>query len=370
MPYCYCEESKAAMKDGIIEFNIPVEVLSYMLSFVPLQEHLQLRRVSTEWLYVWNDEMAKQMKSFGQHGVQTNALWESQQKEIEYLFESENKVLAKTNNALSVIVAYQKLKEVTNQQISILALHAREKVLNKINIAIIFQCIQQSDMSLDQKLDCSACGLTRFPEKVIEDNIDFFQTVQRVDICHNHLSVLPGNIGYCVSLETLNIFNNRLTALPDSIGKCVRLNTLSADINDLTTLPDSICGCLALKYLEVNKNKLISLPENIGQCVSLRWISASWNKLTFIPQSIGQCGKLEWLKVSYNQLTMLPDSIVWCEELRRLSISKNYITTLPINLSEAILFDSLAGGFISKGEALAAQDIVELDASMKKLRLG
>ncbi|MBI2792290.1 MAG: hypothetical protein HYX61_10040 [Gammaproteobacteria bacterium] len=366
--------------DSSVIPELSIEVLHHLLSFVPLHQNEQLRGVSNDWLEGWNEGILLQMNPLaGPRGIQNNirfapgfnALWESQQKEIEYLLESESKILEKTNNTHSVIIAFQKLKEVTNQQISILALHAREKVLSKINIAIIFQCIQQSEMSPDQKLDCSACGLTRFPESVIEDNIDFFQTIQRVDICHNHLFVLPENIGHCISLEMLNIFNNRLRALPESIGKCVMLQTLSADINELKILPDSIGDCLALKYLEVNKNGLIALPENIGKCVSLRWISASWNKLTFIPQSIGQCGKLEWLKVSYNQLMMLPYSIVQCEELRRLSISENYITTLPDKLSRAILFDSMAGGFISKREVLATQNkIVDLNASMKSLRLG
>lgn len=358
------------MKDGILEFDIPVEVLSYMLSFVPLQEHLELRRVSTDWLCAWNDEMTKQMRPCGQHRIQAKALWESQNKEIDILLNNESKVLEKTDNDKAVITAYQNLKEIRNKQKTIFVLQAREKILNKINEAIICQRIQESEKNTDSKLDCTTCSLTRFTDRVIEDHKSFFQTIQRIDICHNYIYALPENIGYCVSLEMLNIFNNRLRTLPDNIGKCVRLHTLSADINELTTLPDSICDCFALKYLEVSKNKLISLPENMSQCVSLRWISASWNKLAFLPQSIGQCEKLEWVKVSYNQLTMLPDSIVQCKELRRLSISKNYITTLPVNLSETILFDSLAGGFISKGEALASQDSVELDASIKKLRLG
>jgi hypothetical protein len=360
------------LKDGIFEFNIPDEVLNYILSFVPLTDEVQPRAVCKNWFCAWNDEITQQINPLGELRSDEgfNTLWQSQQKEMEILLKGENKLLTKTNNAQTVVRAFQNLKEVAVMQQSPFALLAREKVLNKINAAIINEAIQASILIESNTLDCKACSLTRFPAHVIEDNHDFWLSIQSLDISHNHLTQLPENIGHCIRLKELKATNNNLTYLPDSIGKCVMLQTLNLDMNELSTLTMSICECRALLLLNVNNNRLIALPENIGHCIKLRLFFASWNNLKKLPESIVQCVALEWLKVSYNQLDELPEGLEKCVNLQGLCISHNHLKSLPVNLPENIFYDLMENGHISKEKVLAIQDdIVNLHDSVKKLKI-
>lgn len=322
---------------------LPLEILGHLLSFVPLNENLPLRHVNKEWQAVWNFEMARQMNPIGltlgiqpaiSHQKGFDALWKSQGEEIDYLLSNKALVLEKTNSAQSVILAYEQLKMAIEQRISPFALYAREKVLNKINEAIIHQRVLQSKMAGNKKLDCEDCSLTRFPATIIEKEKKFWQDLLWCSIENNHLTTLPENIGLGTSLVWLSVSDNHLMKLPESIGQCSLLQGLRISHNRLTALPESISQCVTLQGLFANNNQLQFLPKNIGMCTKLQVLSVYDNQLIALPQTLAQCTSLQWLCADNNQLTLLPENISQCIALRSISVLNNRISRLPENLAE------------------------------------
>jgi hypothetical protein len=333
--------------------TLPLEILSSLLSFVPLNENLALRQINKEWQAVWNFEMTRQMNPIGltlgiqpaiSHQKGFDALWESQGKEMDYLLSNEGLVLEKTNSAQCVTLAYEQLKMAIEQRISPFALHAREKILNRINEAIIHQRIMKSKLKGNKKLDCDDCSLTRFPATIIDKEKDFWQELLWCSIENNHLTTLPENIGLGTSLLWLSVSHNHLIKIPESIGQCLLLQGLRVSSNHLTTLPESIGLCVALQGLFANNNQLNVLPQNIGMCTALQVLSVYDNQLIALPETLAQCASLQWVCADNNQLTLLPESIGQCIALRSISALNNCISRLPESLAECSALEWLHVG--------------------------
>ncbi len=312
--------------------ELPNEVFAHVLSFVPLRDHLQIRSVSQGWQSAWNAELTHQMNPTGlERGIHQaisshegfNILWESQNKEMELLFKNKNIVLEKTNSDITVNVLYEKLRITFQKQKSSFALYAREKVLNRLNEAIISQRIEQSKLLNDKRLYCVSCSLTRFPASVFEKDPEFWQELQWLFLDNNYLSALPENIGLCVELQGFHVNNNQLTALPETIKQCTALQIFSAYHNQLFKIPEGLSQCVGLQGLDVSNNFLTALPENIGQCVALQRLDVEDNQLIALPKSINQCAALEMLLINKNHLSSLPatlpDSILYDSELEHIS---------------------------------------------------
>lgn len=343
--------------------ELPAEVFAHILSFLPLQKHLQIRKVNQDWQNAWNAELTNQMNPIGlSRGIQQaisskegfDLLWESQNKEIELFLKNKNIVLEKTNNDKTVIALYKELNIVFQNQMSPFALHAREEILNKINEAIITARIEQSKLLNDKRLYCVNCCLTRFPACVFEKDSEFWQELQWLFVDNNYLKSLPENIGLCVELQGFHVNNNQLSSLPESINQCTALQIFSA-----------------------YHNQLSKIPEGLGQCVALQGLDVSNNLLSTVPESISGCVVLQRLDIEDNQLITLPENIGECAALQMLLINKNYLSSLPESLSEAIYYNSELE-HISKSQALDSQKtkatstdefLQEMTQSIKRLQL-
>lgn len=353
--------------------ELPVELRSQFLSFLPLKQHLELRRLNKSWQSVWNHEMRRQMNPLGsEKGVEKpittekgfDALWESQNEEIESLLENEVEILEKTKNAQTVINEFAKLKgEITQKPKDVISLHAKDKILNNINEAIISVRLEQCNSKDSKELDCTNCCLTRFPASVIEKDVAVWQNLIWLSFAENALSALPENIGQCVALTTLELDDNALISLPESISLCVALSELNVNFNYLSTLPEGLSKCVALEELSISTNQLVSIPESIGQCknlsklfmddnplsrlpeslsecVALTEFHIDNNKLISLPNNIGACIALKVLAVANNNLVELPESLAQCVALEKLSVNNNYLTTISDALSEIIFCNS------------------------------
>lgn len=343
--------------------ELPSEVFAHVLSFVPLRDHLQIRSVSQRWQNAWDAEFPHQMNPTGlERGIHQaissnegfNILWKSQKKEMEFLCKNKKIVLEKTNNDITVNVLYKKLRITFQKQKSTFALYAREKVLNRLNEAIISQRIEQSKLLNDKRLYCVSCSLTRFPASVFEKDPEFWQELQWLFLDNNYLSALPENIGLCVELQGFHVNNNQLTSLPESIKQCTALQIFSAYHNQLCRIPEGLAQCVGLQGLDVSNNFLTTLPENIGQCVALQRLEVEDNQLIALPKSINQCAALEMLLVNKNYLSSLPttlsDSILYDSELEHISMSQ--------------VLDSQKTNMIVNDEA-----VQEITQSVKRLQL-
>ncbi|CAH9108046.1 unnamed protein product [Cuscuta europaea] len=201
-----------------------------------------------------------------------------------------------------------------------------------------------------EKVDLSHRQLTLLPEafggirslvvlnlstnqlEAIPDSISGLENLQELYLSNNLLESLPDSIGFLYNLKILDISSNKLAALPDSICECRSLVDLDASFNQLTYLPTNIgFGLVNLRRLAIFLNKLRSLPTSIGEMRSLHVLDVHFNELRGLPHSIGNLVGLEILNLSSNfsDLTVLPDSLGDLTNLKELDLSNNQISELP-----------------------------------------
>jgi hypothetical protein len=324
---------------------VPPEVLSHIFNFLPLWQNRQIQEVNQLFKDIWRIELRQQMNTLSpERGIEEpisseagfNALWASQQVEIDYMLQGEKVVLKKTNHAQSVIGAYKKLKAVKDRSKSALSLQARERVLEDANKSIITAHIEICKEREDKSLNCSYSFLTRFSEDLIEQDLSFWQKIRGISFANNQLSLIPKKISECKELKKLWLQNNKLSFLPESIGNCLRLKELDLGNNLLTSLPDTLGNCVDIQYLVISNNHISTLSETIGNYVALEWLFASNNKIISIPESIGKCTYLIQVDVSHNLITSLPATLCECVELRWLYAKNNQLSSLPQNIGQCV----------------------------------
>ncbi|KAI1318827.1 hypothetical protein EDD11_005673 [Mortierella claussenii] len=91
-------------------------------------------------------------------------------------------------------------------------------------------------------------------------NLTCLHHLQVLDLCDNHLEILPPEIGLLSKLKELYLSNNKLWKLPDNLQKMVRLEVLDIRDNQLYLLNPSIGRLKALRQLDIRNNHLKSLP--------------------------------------------------------------------------------------------------------------
>ncbi|MDB4297195.1 leucine-rich repeat-containing serine/threonine-protein kinase [Flavobacteriaceae bacterium] len=146
-----------------------------------------------------------------------------------------------------------------------------------------------------------ACGLTKFPEEIID---------------------------LADTLEFLDLSDNDLTTLPNSIAELKKLKILFFARNQFTEFPVILKNCPALTMIGFKSNQLTAVPENAFP-PKLQWLVLTDNNITAIPKSIGSCNLLEKFLIAGNQLTELPDELANCQNLGLLRIADNNLDTLP-----------------------------------------
>ena len=108
-----------------------------------------------------------------------------------------------------------------------------------------------------------------------------------------HLSslVLLDVVNFFMTLQVLNVSSNRLKLLPDSIGQLERLRVLNASSNHLKALPDSIGNLKWLQHLDLCDNQLLKvLPAALARATRLKEIALDPMRFTYPPEEIAVQG--------------------------------------------------------------------------------
>jgi Leucine-rich repeat (LRR) protein len=371
--------------DGSPLSELPPEILAQVLSLTPL--NLRLREVNRAFAESIDDVLWQQMRA--KQGEEFDAQWDKQQAEIDSLQQSKESVLEIVENNPKVIGAYQKLDQITNQ--TTIALYAREKILNFINEAIVRHKIDTQS----NRLDCTNCHLTRFPEALMEDptlaafwknlsmlflehnqldslpeGLGRLAALQVLILDHNQLSSVPESLGQLTALKSLYLHHNRLDSLPESLGRLTALRWLDLSYNKLSSVPEALLGHLAaLQYLCLQHNQLSSLPEALGQLTALKSLYLHHNQLSSVPESFCQLTVLETLFLEHNQLSSVPEGLDRLSALGTLRLDHNHLSELPKNLAKHILINE-RGSIITKEQVLQTQTEISADSEKKPTVLG
>ena len=121
--------------------------------------------------------------------------------------------------------------------------------------------------------------------------------IERLDMIHCGLEVLPEAIGRLTQLRTLYANWGRLTDLPSSIGLLTNLEALWLNDNRLTGLPSSFRGLSRLKKLSLDDNQLVHFPPAILDLIQLEELRMSGNRVSTLPNEIGNLTELRILSL-------------------------------------------------------------------------
>lgn len=276
------------------------------------------------------DEIQADIKKPIQSLEEMENLYQSQQKEINYLLNYKDRILKKLNFDETLVGCFTDVFQLKNKPFSQdpFVLIERHRLLNQINQMIIqFKLFNVHDGVINIKY------LTRFPSQFSQDAE---LNAKLLDIAKNitQLSIVGNAIG-------LKVYSSKKMrkALP------------------LTHLPDSFSELFsALKTLRIKQTNLTILPENIGELGRLKKLFLNNNRVNQLPQSITQLKNLERLNIANNNLRAIPENIANLP-LEKLCLNKNYLIALPNNLSRVLAkkMDRWRGSFIDEEEALASQ---------------
>ena len=88
------------------------------------------------------------------------------------------------------------------------------------------------------KLDCSYCGITTFPESIV----NLSSQLRSLNLNYNKLQEMPDKvISKLLKLEKLEARNNLLSSLPASLSTLMQLHTLNLEDNKLTVSASTKC---------------------------------------------------------------------------------------------------------------------------------
>jgi hypothetical protein len=214
-------------------------------------------------------------------------------------------------------------------------------------------------------------GLKEFPREIL----DFFNTLEILDLSGNTLSSLPKDISRLHKLKIAFFSDCNFTIFPKELAQCRSLEMIAFKGNHMTTIPEGSFP-RKLRWLILTNNQISSLPASIGQCHRLQKCMLAGNRLTSLPPEMAHCRKLGLLRLSANSLTQLPTWLFSLPELSFLSFAGNPCAPSfkynPIlndivwsSLSVQHLLGEGASGIISKGTWKTPTDNTEREVAIK-----
>jgi len=199
-------------------------------------------------------------------------------------------------------------------------------------------------------LDVSKNNLEELPEQVFSE---LKNTLEVINISHNHFLKLPEELGLMPSIRELHLQNNKLCQLPKDMSSLKLLHILNINSNCITEIPNSMCELkllkelhckdngltlmpeaewLLLEKLNTMKNILVALPSSLGTWIALKHLNCASNKIGEIPEGIGNCNKLEEVTLTDNELGVLPESFALLTNLRILHLGRNHFKNDTLQL--------------------------------------
>ncbi|XP_023652049.2 erbin isoform X2 [Paramormyrops kingsleyae] len=174
-------------------------------------------------------------------------------------------------------------------------------------------------------LDYSHCSLEQVPKEIF----GFEKTLEELYLDANQIEELPKQLFNCQSLNRLSLPDNDLTVLPAGIANLANLRELDISKNSIQEFPENIKNCKVLTIVEASVNPISKLPEGFTQLLNLTQLYLNDAFLEFLPASFGRLTKLQILELRENQLKMLPKSMQKLTQLERLDLGSNEFTEVP-----------------------------------------
>jgi predicted Ser/Thr protein kinase len=230
-----------------------------------------------------------------------------------------------------------------------------EKEISMLDMKTI-DLLRAGQLSGSQRLNLAA-GLTQFPAEIF----DLADSLEILDLSHNHLRSLPADFGRLHKLKILFLSNNDFEEVPVVLADCPVLEMVGFKSNKIKVMAENVLP-LTVRWLILTDNQLEKLPRSIGQLTKLQKLMLAGNQLTMLPDEMAACQNLELIRLAANRLVSLP---AWLWELPRLSwlaaagnpcsvdISRSMSQSLPlIPWSDLTVIKTLgegASGVISQG---------------------
>ncbi len=161
-------------------------------------------------------------------------------------------------------------------------------------------------------------------------------SLRDLKVGHNDLSgELSAGVAKLNSLEVLDIQHNHLTSLPEGLADLVRLRVLHLSENAFTSLPFETLHRLPLIELSAAKNRLEGVLIRIQdvELAHLQVLDVSGNSLISLALDEMRLPNLHQLSCSANRLTSLPNMTSW-QSLLTLAAEDNNISSIPEGFTE------------------------------------
>ncbi|XP_060691458.1 erbin isoform X2 [Hemiscyllium ocellatum] len=218
-------------------------------------------------------------------------------------------------------------------------------------------------------LDYSHCSLEQVPKEIFP----FDKTLEELYLDANQIEELPKQLFNCQSLHKLSLPDNDLTVLPASIANLVNLRELDVSKNGIQEFPENIKNCKVLSVVEASVNPISKLPDGFTQLLNLTQLYLNDAFLDFLPANFGRLTKLQILELRENQLKMLPKTMSRLTQLERLDLGSNEFTEVPEVLEQLTALKefwmdgnrlAILPGFIGKLKQLTYLDVSKNNVEM------
>ncbi len=210
------------------------------------------------------------------------------------------------------------------------------------------------DNWLSREVAKQTLGNEELYSQLTQDN---FNSVTRITISNQIISVIPSQIGNLINLKHLSLSGTGINELPEAIGNLESLQSLILSNNNISSFPNSVTNMKNLKLFDLNNNKLAGsipiwmmnlvhlqeltlfnnqkteIPIEISNLINLKSLNLYNNNLEVIPSEIGNLTSLNNLNLSNNLISEIPEDITNLNKLRVLTMFGNNITNLPNNFS-------------------------------------
>ncbi|RZC86536.1 hypothetical protein C5167_029887 [Papaver somniferum] len=224
------------------------------------------------------------------------------------------------------------LREVENDQ-SINKLYSLETlVLNNIGGRVQNLLTNIQSLKKLRYLEVSWTDMVELP-----DCVTSLCNLQRLDLNHCELKVIPDSISGLKSLRILNLSVNPFEELPVSVTTLSNLETL--DVNtckNLKALPEYVAGLSKLRLFDFKKCPLLrELPNDFGALTQLRSFDINGTEIKVLPESCVNLNNLEF--VNLNLCEVPKDVKNWAKLKRFYYLRRNPI----LGLGQLIFLEKL-----------------------------
>jgi hypothetical protein len=102
------------------------------------------------------------------------------------------------------------------------------------------------------------CRLLEIPHKLISMSPDL-QSLRRLDLSSNCISVIPREIGEFTELRELWLQNNPITTVPKELENCTKLEIVDLKYTQVADLPSELCNLKKLYELDFSETPFAQL---------------------------------------------------------------------------------------------------------------